>query len=36
MIGGVVRVEHLVGVADTREAVDWDAVVLTIADKGEE
>ena len=35
MIGGVVRVDVLVGTADSREAVDWDAVALTVADEDE-
>ena len=35
MIGGVVRVDTLVGVVDAREVVDWDAVALTVADEEE-
>ena len=32
-IGGVVRVDPLVSVVDMREAVDWDAVALTVAEE---
>ena len=35
MIGKIVWVDALVGVVDTWEAVDWDAVALTVADEGE-
>ena len=35
MIGGVVWVDALVRVADMREAVDWVAVALTVADEDE-
>ena len=34
-IGGVVRVDDLGGVVDCREAVDWDAVGLTVAGEDE-
>ena len=34
-IGGVVRVDSLIDVAGEREAVDWDAVALTVADEEE-
>ena len=34
-IGGMVRVVALAGVADVREAVDWDTVALTVADEDE-
>ena len=34
-IGGVVQVASLEGLLDFREAVDWDAVVLTVADEDE-
>ena len=34
-IGGVVQVDALKGVADTREGIDWDAVAITVADEGE-
>ena len=35
VIGGVVQVGYLVGVVDTREAVDWDVVALAVADEDE-
>ena len=35
MIGGVVRVDALVGVTDWWEAIDRDAVALTVEDKDE-
>ena len=34
-IGGVVQVDALEAVADMREAIDWDAVVLTVTDEDE-
>ena len=33
MISGVVRVDALVGVSDWREAIDWDAMALTVEDE---
>ena len=35
MISGVVRVDALVVVVDTQEAVDWDAVEATVANEDE-
>ena len=35
VIGGVVRVDLLIGVVGVREAVDWDEVALTVADEEE-
>ena len=34
--GVVVRMDALEGVVDSREAVDWDAVALTVADRDKE